>query len=118
MTTRINQVEAARASISTHQKSVMAIVRQVFSLAETAVWTILRIAHRVLVIFDDSLTMAWLINLPWIAAGLYWLILDRSVNPRDVNGNENDMGFGQLIPIFLLASTVFVFQEALNGMSQ
>ena len=117
MTTRIKQLKALRSQKSGHQYAVIVIMLRFIRSAEMASWYILRIIHRVLVIYDDSLTVTWLVNLLWVAVGLYWIVNDRSVDPKYIKGDENEMGFGQLVPIFLLVSTVFVFQEALNGES-
>lgn len=53
----------------------------------------------------------------WFAYGMWGIITDRSgIPPSEMNGNENAMSFGQIIPILLLSSTLLVFMEAYDGM--
>ena len=54
-------------------------------------------------------------GLGWSAYGLWALVLDRDVAKPAMDGNENDLTFGQLVPILLLSSTVITFKEAYDG---
>ena len=47
--------------------------------------------------------------------GLDSLLYDRTIPKSDMDGDENVMSFGQIIPILLLSSTVFVGREAYEG---
>lgn len=46
---------------------------------------------------------------------LWCLWLDRNIPPSEMDGNENDMTFGQLVPILLLSSTLITYKEAYHG---
>ena len=74
-------------------------------------WGIPWCLHRILVIYDDSPVIACLFNIGWFLFGLVGALDDRWPSPA----GENEMGFGQLVPIFLLISTVFVVREAWDG---
>ncbi|MDI1493433.1 MAG: hypothetical protein OHK93_005222 [Ramalina farinacea] len=75
---------------------------------KTIPWGIPWCLHRILVVYDDSPVIAWLFNIGWFIYGLQSGLEDRWPSPA----GENEMGFGQLVPIFLLISTVFVVREA------
>ena len=75
----------------------------------------IRILHRALADIITSRVMALGADILWFAYGLYGLIEDRSLPPSEMEGTENEMSFGQITPILLLSSTVFVFREAYDG---
>lgn len=52
----------------------------------------------------------------WFAYSLWGIIEDRAIPTSEMNGNENAMSFGQIVPILLLSSIVLVFREAYDGM--
>lgn len=78
---------------------------------EKAFWALLRLLHHVLVLFDDSRVVNWLFNAASFGWGLQSVIGDRWPSPDD----ENELGFGQLVPMFLLVSTIFVAREVWDG---
>ena len=117
MTSKIRQLQDHIAKPNAHENRTTFILRKALGWGQLLFWRSLYITHRILVIYDDSIVIAWLVNLLWFAVGLYLIVLDRSIDPQYMNGDENEMGFGQLIPVFLLASTAFVFQEAFDGES-
>lgn len=46
---------------------------------------------------------------------LYNLLHSRNIARLDMDGNENQLTFGQIVPIFLLMSTLVTFKEAYDG---
>ncbi|SLM40055.1 hypothetical protein LPUS_10746 [Lasallia pustulata] len=52
------------------------------------------------------------VDILWFAYGLYGIITDRASASSDMAGNENEMGFGQIVAILLLASTILTCREA------
>ena len=56
-----------------------------------------------------------ILELFWVCYGIWGLAVDRKNARSNMVGNENDMTFGQLVPIFLLSSTIFTFKEAHDG---
>ena len=77
-----------------------------------AFWAIPWLVHHLLVLVDDSSVIIWLFNAAWFGWGLQSVLDDRSPSPS----NENELGFGQLVPIFLLISTIFVAREVWDGL--
>ena len=77
-----------------------------------ALWAIPWLLHHILVLYDDSIVIIWLFNAAWFGWGLQSVLDDRSPSPTD----ENELGFGQLVPRFLLVSTIFVAREVWDGM--
>lgn len=51
----------------------------------------------------------------WFAYSLWSIIGDRDIPSSEMNGDENAMTFGQIMPILLLSSVVLVFWEAYAG---
>ena len=43
------------------------------------------------------------------------IIEDLAIPSSDMNGDENAMTFGQIVPILLLSSVLLVFREAYDG---
>lgn len=58
------------------------------------------------------------LNIFWFAYSLWGIIGDRDIPPSEMNGNENAMSFGQIVPILLLSSIVLVFREAYDDQKQ
>ncbi|KAI4199720.1 MAG: hypothetical protein LQ348_001837 [Seirophora lacunosa] len=62
-------------------------------------------------IFFSSITFALIFHLGLFAWCLWDIISDRSIPSSEIVGDENKWGFGQIVPVFLLASTVLLFKE-------
>ena len=69
-----------------------------------------------LMALTGSMTCGLAIDTFWFAYSLWSIMEDRAIPPSDMNGNENAMSFGQIVPILLLSSTALVFMEAYVGM--
>ena len=52
----------------------------------------------------------------WFAYSLWSIIEDRMIPSSDIDGDENAMTFGQIVPILPLSSLVLVLREAYDGM--
>ena len=72
-------------------------------------------AYFVLLVFLSSNTFFLIMDTTWFSWSLWSIIGDRDIPSSDMNGNENAMTFGQIIPILLLSSLALVFHEAYNG---
>ena len=68
-------------------------------------------------IFSSSQVADMILLLGWFGYSLHGLIHDRKASPVGMTGERNQLGFGQIVPIFLLLTTIFVIREALEGMS-
>ena len=53
--------------------------------------------------------------LAWFGLGVAIVVNDRNIPRRDMDGTENAMTFGQIVPILLLSSTLVVAGEAYIG---
>ena len=69
-----------------------------------------------LIALVDSPALILIIDTVWFAYGLWSLIKDREIPASLMDGNENAMSFGQIMPILLLSSIVLVFREAYDGL--
>ena len=66
--------------------------------------------------FTGSQTCNLAMDTFWFAYSLWSIMADRAIPASEMNGNENAMTFGQILPILLLSSIVLVFGEAYIGM--
>ncbi|KAL9602803.1 MAG: hypothetical protein Q9179_002428 [Wetmoreana sp. 5 TL-2023] len=66
-------------------------------------------------IFIDSMTISLFFDVGWFAFGLMSIIEDRNIPAAEMDGNENEWGFGQLVPVLLLSSVVLSFKELHTG---
>lgn len=66
-----------------------------------------------------ALLTSWCITylsiLTWFAVGTWVIVMDRSLAASRIIGNENDLTFGQWVPIFLLCSNAIVFRDSYYG---
>lgn len=71
----------------------------------------------------ESRTASFIQNIFWFSYGVYNIFSDRKI-PENAGwgiesppmiGDENELGFGQLVPIFLLSSTLLITFEAYQG---
>ena len=60
----------------------------------------------------SSRTCMLALGISWFVISLWIIKGDRNVPPSEMNGSENSMSFGQIVPILLLSSIVLVFVEA------
>lgn len=68
-----------------------------------------------LIALIDSQTCSIVLDNFWFGYGLWGIIEDRQIPSSEMDGNENAMTFGQIMPILLLSSSVLVFREAYDG---
>ena len=85
-------------------------------------WMILYVLYLgiawLIITISNSTGMNYAVDLFWFAYSLYFLIEDREIPSRNggaIDGDEDVMGFGQIVPLLLLSSTVLVFVEAYFG---
>ncbi len=99
---------------SPNQSSSMVLVRAGYMLLTLCLTTI-EAAYVFVAAMICSEYLDFLFGLGWILYGLWALLGDRKVPQSDMDGNEDDMTFGQLVPLLLLSSTLVTFKEAYDG---
>ncbi|KAI4206916.1 MAG: hypothetical protein LQ346_000858 [Caloplaca aetnensis] len=62
-----------------------------------------------------SLTISLYYDIVWFSIGLTGIMETRAVPGKDMDGDENALGFGQIIPVLLLASILLTFKEVYTG---
>ncbi|KAL2037154.1 hypothetical protein N7G274_010150 [Stereocaulon virgatum] len=62
--------------------------------------------------FNVSRWINWLFCLAWFGLGIASVLKDKNIPRTEMDGNENAMTFGQIVPILVLGSTIFVAREA------
>ena len=69
----------------------------------------------VLIALISSKACILILNTFWFICGLQNILEDRDITSSEMNGDENAMRFGQIMPILLLSSILLVFREAYDG---
>ena len=62
-----------------------------------------------------SSTLSIILDLFWFGYGIWGLQGDRTSVADQMDGSENSFTFGQIMPLLLLSSTIFVFKETYEG---
>ena len=62
-----------------------------------------------------SRTVSFALDLFWFGYGVWSLNSDREIVAKQMDGSENTLTFGQIMPLLLLSSMVFVFKEIYEG---
>ena len=68
-----------------------------------------------LVLMLNSACWWYLVTIGWFQVSVAHIFEDKDPGKWDMNGSEDKMSFGQIVPILLLSSTIFVFKEAYDG---
>ena len=71
--------------------------------------------YKLVAALNDSRWFNMIFCLAWFGLGLAGVFRDRGIPRWDMDGSENAMTFGQIVPILLLSSTLFVAREAYDG---
>ena len=110
--------QALRSSKSRWSHSRFALARLIsilYGLQLVAIIT-LRWTYLILITLLTSRYANFTHNLFWFGYSMWGIVIDRRIPPSEMDGSENVMSFGQIVPILLLSSTLFVFREAYDGM--
>lgn len=62
-------------------------------------------------VISTSTTQMLCFNVFWLIYSSYSLFIDRKISSDQMEGSENEWGFGQVVPLLLLSSTVMLFKE-------
>lgn len=77
----------------------------------------MQLVHITRVTLLTSKVVNFAVDVFWFAFIISGLISDLNIPRSLMDGDENAMTFGQIVPILLLSSTIFVFREAIEGSS-
>ncbi|KAG8526739.1 uncharacterized protein KY384_008168 [Bacidia gigantensis] len=75
-------------------------------------WKSLLTLYRCIWTIYGSSCILWAGSLGWFGYVLYQIVDLRTNSPSSMDGDQNKMGFGQIVPVCLLASTYFAYREA------
>lgn len=76
---------------------------------------VLRFIHLLLLLIQEvfySQCISTIFDVLWFSLGLHWILTDRTIPASEIDGNENELTFGQIVPILLLSSTILTMREA------
>lgn len=62
-----------------------------------------------------SLTISLYFDILWFTFGLTSILENRKIPGNNIDGDENKLSFGQIVPMLLLASIVLTFKEVYTG---
>ena len=65
-----------------------------------------------------SMTISLYYDMLWFSLGVAGILLGRDIPSSDMNGDENRLNFGQIVPMLMLASIVLTFKEVYTGMDE
>ena len=71
--------------------------------------------YKLLAALNDSRWFNLIFCLAWFGLGVASVFGDRNIPRWEMDGTENAMTFGQIVPILLLSSTLLVAREAYDG---
>ena len=83
-----------------------------------ALQAVIMVVFGIYVVISTCLGSLWFqltLDFAFFAYGLVNIVNDRRIPASEVDGNENELTFGQIVPLLLLGSTVLVFKEAYEG---
>lgn len=90
------------------------LLRLVSVLGQGILWTMIKVFLGVHIALE-SIAISLCFDIFWFAFGCWSLITDRDIPAADIDGNENEWGFGQIVPVLLLCSSIFVFKDIYLG---
>ncbi len=79
------------------------------------IYTTARAVYRLVAALLGSRTASFTLDLFWFGYGIWTLTGDRVFAADRMDGSENLWTFGQIMPLLLLGSTIFVFKETYEG---
>ncbi|KAL8915449.1 MAG: hypothetical protein Q9171_000013 [Xanthocarpia ochracea] len=62
-----------------------------------------------------SLTISLYYDIVWFTLGFMSILQSRQVPASSMDGSENELSFGQIVPVLLLASIILIFKEVYTG---
>jgi len=62
-----------------------------------------------------SLTISLYYDILWFTLGLISILSNRKIPGNNIDGDENKLSFGQIVPMLLLASIILTFKEVYTG---
>lgn len=110
---RIELFRNSRAALNS-TSSLRSLIHTPFVISSLVVWSILEFLRSIMRFFENCYAVTSLVSIIWISLGIYCVIRD-CVPLNQVKDDENAMEFGQVVPLFPLASTAFVMREAIEG---
>ena len=82
---------------------------------QSFIYIMARAVYTAVAALIGSRTASFALDVFWFGYGVWDIILDRGSAAGRMNGSENSFTFGQIMPLLLLSSTIFVFKETYEG---
>lgn len=82
---------------------------------QSFIYKMARAVYTLVAALLGSRTASFALDLFWFGYGIWTLIGDRVFAAERMDGSENLWTFGQIMPLLLLVSTIFVFKETYEG---
>ncbi|KAL8819758.1 MAG: hypothetical protein Q9223_001886 [Gallowayella weberi] len=89
-------------------KSFVAVVTLI---ASGAIISGVRRCYSAIATFLGSLTVSLVFDVGWFSYNFYSIMSDRAIPRSEMDGDENEWGFGQLVPVLLLSTILLTFEE-------
>ncbi|KAL8801339.1 MAG: hypothetical protein Q9182_004546 [Xanthomendoza sp. 2 TL-2023] len=111
------QMKSTQAAIENRRRALAAgggfkpFVAVATLTASGAVLSGVRRCYSAIASFLGSLTVSLVLDVLWFSFGFNSIMSDRAIPRSKMDGNEDEWGFGQVVPVLLLSSIFLTFQE-------
>ncbi|KAL8694908.1 MAG: hypothetical protein Q9224_003486 [Gallowayella concinna] len=85
--------------------------------ASGATISCVRRCYSAIAVFSGSLTVSLVFNLGRFGFSIYLVMWDRAIPRSEMDGDENEWVFGQVVPVLLLGSILLTFEGIYSGMT-
>lgn len=110
----LNTLQAKRAALGSANSLKASVLRIISALGQGILWTMVKVFSGIGITLH-SIAINLCFDIFWFAFGCWGLRIDRDIPASKMDGNENEWGFGQIVPVLLLCSTVSIFKDIYLG---
>lgn len=110
----LTTLQAKRVALRSANSLKASVIRIISTLDQGILWSMIKVFSG-LGITLHSIAINLCFDIFWFAFGCWGLKIDRDIPSSEIDGNENEWGFGQIVPVLLLCSTVFIFKDLYLG---
>ncbi|KAL8636081.1 MAG: hypothetical protein Q9228_006484 [Teloschistes exilis] len=105
-----NTLQARRVALGSANSLKASVLRVISALGQGILWTMVKVFSGIGITLH-SIAINLCFDIFWFAFGCWGLRIDRDIPASKMDGSENEWGFGQIVPVLLLCSTVSIFKD-------
>ncbi|KAL9577795.1 MAG: hypothetical protein Q9212_006139 [Teloschistes hypoglaucus] len=107
-------LQAQRTAIRPAKGLQASMLRAVCVSGQGILWVTIKVFSGIGITME-SIAINLCFDIFWFAFGCWGLKIDRDIPSSEMDGNENEWGFGQIVPVLLLCSTILIFKDLYLG---